>query len=100
MDALFTEMLKELRAIRQQKQQQDTAAEWKLANPYLSKQCGLAFDKLAQIQNEFVEQLVNEVADLEVHGEDMYMLREFTERFGNVSTQLNNVMNTLKFLRS
>lgn len=99
LDAILRDILKEVTLIRQQRQQ-ETAQAWKNENPELAKQCGRAFDRLAEIQNEFIEQLVVAVDDLDVGYDSAYALREFTDKFGQVSIQLNNVMSTLRMLRS
>jgi len=99
-DQLLRGLLKEVQAIRQQRQSENNAEVWKSQNPDLARRCGHAFDRLAEIQNEFIESLVDAVDKLDTGYDSAYAIREFTDRYGNVSTQLNTVMTTLRMLRA
>jgi len=98
-DAVLREILKEVQLMRQQRQS-DNLTAWKEQNPVLASRCGKAFDKLAELQNELIENLVEAVEELEGGYDGIFSLREFTDKYANVSTQLNNVMSTLKALRA
>jgi hypothetical protein len=84
-----------------QKQRNAELAQWKQANPQLSKSCRVAAETLSKVQLEFLNALtteVNENGDVLLDGE--FMLNEFVDRFGPRLAHLNGVLQVLAQLSS
>lgn len=81
------------------KQRQAELAQWKKANPDLSKSCRKAAEALSKVQVEFIDKMTEEVhdnADVFMDGE--FMLNEFVDRFGPRMAHLNGVLQVLSQL--
>ena len=81
------------------RQRQYELGQWKQANPKLAQRCKRAAETLNRVQNEFLKNLTDEVADSEeslLDGE--YMLNEFVDRFGPRLAQLHGVLQVLSQL--
>ncbi len=81
------------------KQRQQELAQWKQANPQLSKSCRKAAETLSKVQVEFLDKMTEEVhdnADVFLDGE--FMLNEFVDRFGPRMAHLNGVLQVLSQL--
>lgn len=82
-----------------QKQRATELGQWKEANPHLARQCRKAAETLSQVQNEFLHNLTEEVADSEdclLEGE--FALNEFVDRYGPRLAHLNGVLQVLSQL--
>jgi len=82
-----------------QRQRATELGQWKEANPELARRCRRAAETLGRVQNEFLQNLTNEVTDNEeslMDGE--FMLNEFVDRFGPRLAHLNGVLQVLSQL--
>lgn len=82
-----------------QKQRATELGQWKEANPHLARQCKKAAETLSQVQNEFLYNLTEEVADSQdclLEGE--FALNEFVDRYGPRLAHLNGVLQVLSQL--
>jgi hypothetical protein len=97
------QLLEELlqHASAQHKQRATELGQWKQANPELARRCRTAAEVLARVQNEFLRNLTEEVADSEdclLDGE--FGLNEFIDRFGPRMAHLHGVVQVLSQLSS
>lgn len=84
---------------QQHRQRATELGHWKQANPDLARRCRLAAETLGRVQNEFLQNLTNEIEDNEeslLDGE--FMLNEFVDRFGPRLAHLNGVLQVLSQL--
>ena len=72
-------------------QQQGNLQQWKQDNPQLSHDCQRAAEKLAQLQQEFVQELTDE-ALREGGALDGWACREFIDKYGQRLLQLNGMV--------
>jgi hypothetical protein len=82
-----------------QRQRASELGQWKQANPALSRRCKMAAETLSRVQNEFLANLTEEVADNEeclLDGE--FLLNEFVDRYGPRLAHLNGVLQVLSQL--
>ncbi len=94
---LLEELLQQNNAA--QRQRAHELGQWKQANPTLARRCKMAAETLSRVQNEFLENLTDEVADNEeclLDGE--FMLNEFVDRYGPRMAHLNGVLQVLSQL--
>ena len=94
---LLAEILQQTNAVHRQRQFE--LGQWKQANPKLAQRCKRAAETLNRVQNEFLQNLTDEVADSEdslLDGE--YMLNEFVDRFGPRLAHLHGVLQVLSQL--
>ena len=94
---LLEELVNQLGAA--QKQRTNELGQWKQANPELSQRCRVAAETLSRVQNEFLANLTEEVADNEeclMDGE--FLLNEFVDRYGPRLAHLNGVLQVLSQL--
>ncbi len=92
------ELLEELvnHLVGGQKQRNQELAQWKQANPELSRNCRGAAETLSKVQLEFLQALTQEIdenGDALLDGE--FMLNEFVDRFGPRLAHLNGVLQVL-----
>jgi hypothetical protein len=82
-----------------QRQRASELGQWKQANSELSRRCRVAAETLSRVQNEFLANLTEEVADNEeclLDGE--FLLNEFVDRYGPRLAHLNGVLQVLSQL--
>jgi len=82
-----------------QKQRASELGQWKEANPRLARRCRSAAEALSRVQNEFLHNLTDDVADNEdclLDGE--FALNEFVDRYGPRLAHLNGVLQVLSQL--
>ena len=94
---LLEELLQQTNAT--QRQRAAELGHWKQANPTLARRCKMAAETLSRVQNEFLENLTDEVADNEeclLDGE--FVLNEFVDRYGPRMAHLNGVLQVLSQL--
>jgi hypothetical protein len=94
---LLAELLQQNNAA--QRQRAHELGQWKQANPTLARRCKMAAETLSRVQNEFLENLTDEVADNEeclLDGE--FVLNEFVDRYGPRMAHLNGVLQVLSQL--
>lgn len=94
---LLEEILQQTNAVHRQRQFE--LGQWKQANPKLAQRCKRAAETLNRVQNEFLQNLTDEVADSEdslLDGE--FMLNEFVDRFGPRLVHLHGVLQVLSQL--
>jgi len=94
---LLAEILQQTNAVHRQRQSE--LGQWKQANQKLAQRCKRAAETLNRVQNEFLRNLTDEVAESEeslLDGE--YMLNEFVDRFGPRLAQLHGVLQVLSQL--
>jgi hypothetical protein len=94
---LLAEILQQTNAVHRQRQSE--LGQWKQANQKLAQRCKRAAETLNRVQNEFLKNLTDEVAESEeslLDGE--YMLNEFVDRFGPRLAQLHGVLQVLSQL--
>lgn len=95
------ELLEELVSVvgTQHRQRASELAQWKQANPALSKNCRKAAETLSQVQADFLSTLTQEVADSADNlSEGEFFLSEFVDRFGPRLAHLNGVLQVLSQL--
>lgn len=95
------ELLEELVSIvgAPHRQRQSELAQWKQANPALSRNCRKAAESLGQVQAEFLSSLTREVAEnADNLTEGDFFLNEFVDRFGPRLAHLNGVLQVLSHL--
>ncbi len=83
----------------QHRQRAAELGQWKQANPALARRCRTAAEALARVQNEFLQNLTDEITENEqslLDGE--FMLTEFVDRFGPRLAHLNGVIQVLSQL--
>ena len=83
----------------QHRQRATELGQWKQANPALARRCRTAAEVLARVQNEFLQNLTEEITENEqalLDGE--FMLNEFVDRFGPRLAHLNGVIQVLSQL--
>src|SRR4030095_15181147 len=81
------------------KQRQVDIANWKEQNPDLARSCRIAAEALVKVQNQFIHELTEEVADNhEAWNDSDYMLSEFVDRFGPRLSHLNGVLTVMSQL--
>ncbi|MDO5552864.1 MAG: hypothetical protein Q4G68_03805 [Planctomycetia bacterium] len=96
---LLEEMVEQLGAV--QRQRALDLAAWKQANPYLSKACRMAADKLSKVQATFLNSLADEIEDnFDNILESDYYCNEFLDRFGPRFMHLNVLLQALSQLGS
>ena len=91
---LLEQILQQTNVVHRQRQFE--LGQWKQANPELARRCKLAAETLSRVQNEFLQNLTDEVADSEdslLDGE--FMLSEFVDRFGPRLAHLNGLLQVL-----
>lgn len=94
---LLQEVVNQLSAA--QRQRNAELAQWKQANPGLSKSCKVAADCLGKIQTEFLSNLAFEVGEnFENMTESEYFLNEFFDKYGPRIVHLNTLLQTLSVL--
>ena len=94
---LLAEILQQTNVVHRQRQFE--LGQWKQANPKLAQRCKRAAETLNRVQNEFLKNLTDEVADSEeslLDGE--YVLNEFVDRFGPRLAQVHGVLQVLSQL--
>ena len=94
---LLAEILQQTNAVHRQRQFE--LGQWKQANQKLAQRCKRAAETLNRVQNEFLKNLTDEVAESEeslLDGE--YMLNEFVDRFGPRLAQLHGLLQVLSQL--
>ena len=94
---LLAEILQQTNVVHRQRQFE--LGQWKQANQKLAQRCKRAAETLNRVQNEFLKNLTDEVAESEeslLDGE--YMLNEFVDRFGPRLAQLHGVLQVLSQL--
>jgi hypothetical protein len=94
---LLEELIHQVGAI--QRQRLAELGQWKQANPGLARRCKAAVETLSKVQNEFLRQLTEEVAEQQenlLDGE--FVLNEFVDRFGPRLAHLNGVVQALSQL--
>lgn len=82
-----------------QKQRSNDLAQWKEEHPDLAYRCRRAAETLSRVQDEFLGQLTDAVAENEdclLDGE--FMLSEFVDRFGPRLAHLSGVLQILSQL--
>ena len=97
------ELLEELVSVvgSSQRQRNSELAQWKKANPGLSRNCRQATEALTAVQAEFLRSLTKEItqnADCLTEGE--FFLNELLDRFGPRLAHLNGVLQVLSQLSS
>jgi hypothetical protein len=96
---LMEELISQVNNVQRQRMQE--LAQWKEANPRLSRNCRTASEALAKVQTEFLSSLANEVNENpEGLLEGEYMLNEFIDRYGPRLAHLNGVLQVLTQLGS
>ncbi len=84
-----------------QKQRNIELAQWKQANPQLSKNCRAAADALTKVQAEYLNEMTRDITN---NAEDMidgeFVFNEFIDRFGPRMAHLNGVLQVLTHLSS
>lgn len=96
---LMEELISQVNTVQRQRMQE--LAQWKEANPRLSKNCRLASEALAKVQTEFLASLASEVNENpEGLLEGDFMLNEFIDRYGPRLAHLNGVLQVLTQLGS
>jgi hypothetical protein len=96
---LMEELISQVNNVQRQRMQE--LAQWKEANPRLSKNCRIASEALAKVQTEFLSSLASEVNENpEGLLEGEYMLNEFIDRYGPRLAHLNGVLQVLTQLGS
>ena len=81
------------------KQRQIDIAHWKEQNPDLARSCRIAAEALVKVQNEFIHNMTEEVADNhDSWNESDYMLSEFVDRFGPRLSHLNGLLTVMSQL--
>lgn len=78
--------------------QQVQLANWKKANPELSKRVGQATQHLNDLFQEWVDQLCEEAMELE--SDDPFNLREFLDKYGAAYSQFGSMLSSLQGLSS
>jgi hypothetical protein len=94
---LLEELIQQAGATHRQRASE--LGQWKRANPDLSRRCKVAAETLSRVQNEFLCNLTEEVADNEeclLDGE--FLLNEFVDRYGPRLAHLNGVLQVLSQL--
>lgn len=79
-----------------QAQRATELAQWKNANPHLSRACRQAAETLSKVQTQFLDNLTEEIQDNEenlIEGD--FMMNEFVDRFGPRLAHLNGVLQVL-----
>ncbi len=81
------------------KQRQVDIAHWKEQNPDLARSCRIAAEALVKVQNQFIHNLTEEVADNQeaLHDSD-YMVSELVDRFGPRLSHLNGLLTVMSQL--
>jgi len=81
------------------RQRQVDIAHWKEQNPDLARSCRIAAEALVKVQNEFIHNMTEEVADNhDSWNESDYMLSEFVDRFGPRLAHLNGLLTVMSQL--
>lgn len=81
------------------KQRQVDIAHWKDQNPDLARSCRIAAEALVKVQNQFIHELTEEVADNHDNwNESDFMLSEFVDRVGPRLSHLNGVLTVMSQL--
>jgi hypothetical protein len=81
------------------KQRQADIASWKEQNPDLARSCRIAAEALVKVQNQYIHNLTEEVADnREVFNDSEFMLSEFVDRFGPRLAHLNGLLQVMSQL--
>ncbi|MEX2173862.1 MAG: hypothetical protein WD872_05830 [Pirellulaceae bacterium] len=81
------------------KQRQTEIANWKEHNPDLARSCRIAAEALVKVQNQFIHNLTEEVADSgDTFGDSDFMLSEFVDRFGPRLAHLNGLLSVMSQL--
>jgi hypothetical protein len=83
------------------KQRQVDIAHWKETNPDLARSCRIAAEALVKVQNQYIHNLTEEVADNResLHDSDYYV-SEFVDRFGPRLAHLNGILSVMSQLSS
>jgi hypothetical protein len=96
---LMEELISQVNTVQRQRMQE--LAQWKEANPRLSKNCRHAAEALAKVQTEFLASLASEVNENpEGLLDGDFMLNEFIDRYGPRLAHLNGVLQVLTQLGS
>jgi len=77
--------------IQRMPSQQDQLQQWKQANPRLSQDCQRAAEALGKMQQDFVQELTDEVLREGVPS-DEWACREFIDKYGQRLMQLNGMV--------
>ena len=94
---LLEELVQQTSLVHRQRQAE--LGQWKQANPELARRCRQAAETLSRVQNEFLQNLTDEIADngdCLLDGE--FMLQEFVDRFGPRMAHLNSLVQVLSQL--
>lgn len=84
-----------------QRARQAELTKWKEAHPALADQCRTASEMLGKVQQQFLANLTQEIADSDESLVDSdFMLNEFVDRFGPRLAHLNGVVQVLSQLSS
>ncbi len=96
---LLEELVTQISAVQRQRQQELT--QWKRANPHLARYCRKAAEILAQVQNEFLASLTQEIHEQgEALLEGEFLVTELVDRFGPRMVHLNGLLQMLSQLSS
>jgi hypothetical protein len=81
------------------KQRQVDIGHWKEQNPDLARSCRIAAEALVKVQNQYIHNLTEEVADNResLHDSDYYV-GEFVDRFGPRLAHLNGLLTVMSQL--
>lgn len=94
---LLEELIEQMGA--SQRQRSAELAQWKQANPRLSRRCREASEILGKVQSAFLESVTEEIVD---NAEDLtdgeFVLNEFVDRFGPRLAHLNGVLQVISQL--
>jgi hypothetical protein len=81
------------------KQRTVDIAHWKEQNPDLARSCRIAAEALVKVQNQFIHNMTEEVADnQETLNDSEFMLSEFVDRFGPRLAHLNGLLTVMSQL--
>jgi hypothetical protein len=77
------------------KQRQAEIANWKEHNPDLARSCRIAAEALAKVQNQYIHNLTEEIADSRDSFDSDFLLSEFVDRFGPRLSHLNGLLQVM-----
>lgn len=81
------------------RQRQADIGHWKQQNPDLARSCRIAAEALVKVQNQFIYNLTEEVADShDTFSDSDFMLSEFVDRFGPRLAHLNGLLTVMSQL--
>jgi hypothetical protein len=77
------------------KQRQAEIANWKEHNPDLARNCRIAAEALGKVQNQYIHNLTEEIADNRESFDSDFLLSEFVDRFGPRLSHLNGLLQVM-----